>query len=173
MVPCSAFQECFDTVDRLSAVTVAEGFFDLGMWQDAWAELEQLPAPKHHLKEVITLRILILNRLEDWEAVAALGYGALQRYRDSSELRWASAEAAHKSGISEQAKASLLDGKPALSSIAEFYFSLACLEAELGEVQSATVRLWSGLKIDTGLWIKALNEPALKAVWKSILRGAA
>ena len=44
-------------------LAAAQGLFQLEMWNDAWAELEELQPEFRHLSEVIFLRVLILNNL--------------------------------------------------------------------------------------------------------------
>jgi hypothetical protein len=49
---------------------IAERFFQLQMWEAAWAELEELRPEFRHHSRVIILRVLILNNLEKWEDAA-------------------------------------------------------------------------------------------------------
>ena len=81
--------------DRL--LKAAEGYFQLYMWQDAWDELEELDPKYRHLQPVITLRVLILNNLEKWEAAAIVGKGALRHYREFGPLYLATTDALRKS----------------------------------------------------------------------------
>lgn len=50
----------------------AEGYIDLGMHEDAWNCLEELPAIDRVMPEVINLRLRICLALERWEMGASL-----------------------------------------------------------------------------------------------------
>jgi len=80
-------------------LAAAEGYFLLEMWEDAWAELEELAPEFRHLSEVIILRVMIYNNLERWEEAAIVGKGALRHYPDFGALYMATALALrHHSG---------------------------------------------------------------------------
>jgi hypothetical protein len=127
------------TRETQRTITAAQGFFELGMWQAAWDELETIPPDERHLLEVIVLR-----------------------------LRLATAEAVHKVDGAKKANALLRKGESAHSAGSEYHYVLACLYAELGDIESAKDRLGRAFVIEPNLRPRAVEEPALKAVWDSI-----
>lgn len=50
-----------------ATLTCAEGYFDLGMHDDAWNALEELPPADRTEPLVLALRLRILTALEHWE----------------------------------------------------------------------------------------------------------
>ena len=60
-------------------LAAAQGFFQLEMWNDAWAELEELAPEFRHLSQVIILRVLILNNLGKSRRCADGSPGAIVR----------------------------------------------------------------------------------------------
>jgi hypothetical protein len=53
-------------------LTAASGFlaFDLGMGQEAWDELEEMPPEDRARSEVVVMRLVILQSMQRWEKAA-------------------------------------------------------------------------------------------------------
>jgi len=112
--------------DFVRTLNAAQGFFQLGMWNESWNELEALALETRHRPQVILLRVMIYNNLNRWEEASIVGQGALRYYPDFGALYVATAYALrHHSGPAE-AKAVIAAGEPYLEQEAIFDFILAC-----------------------------------------------
>jgi hypothetical protein len=53
-------------------LTEAVGYLELGMLQDAWDALEEIPAEQRHLPPVLQIRLEIYRRMEKYEGMATI-----------------------------------------------------------------------------------------------------
>jgi predicted Zn-dependent protease len=53
-------------------LTEAVGYLELGMLQDAWDVLEEIPAEQRHLPPVLQMRLEIYRRMEKFEGMATI-----------------------------------------------------------------------------------------------------
>jgi len=149
-------------------LTAAQGFFQLGMWNESWNELETLAPEVRHRPQVILLRVMIYNNLNRWEEASIVGTGALRHYPDFGALYVATAYALrHYSGPAE-AKAVLVAGEPFLENEAAFHFLLACYDSALGHLDEAREGLKRAFELDQDFRLKALDESDLAPVWDSL-----
>lgn len=58
-------------------------------------------------------------------------------------------------------------GESFLKSEAIYYFTLACYECQLGDLENAIVNLMIAFKMDAKLRLRALDESDLKPLWDS------
>ena len=56
----------------LRMITAAQGYCDLGMWQDASDELDGLPPEERAAIEALKLRLAIFMGLKKWDSTAVL-----------------------------------------------------------------------------------------------------
>ena len=146
----------------------ARGVFDLGMFTDAWNELEELAPETRHRPQVILMRVMIYNNLERWEEAAIIGKGALRHYPNFGALYIATAHALrHFSGAAE-AKTVIVAGEPFLEEEAVFHYMLACYDSALGNLDDAKEGLVRAFELKKGLRLAALDEPDLAPLWESL-----
>jgi len=154
--------------DFVRTLNAAQGFFQLGMWNESWNELEALALETRHRPQVILLRVMIYNNLNRWEEASIVGQGALRYYPDFGALYVATAYALrHHSGPAE-AKAVIAASEPYFEEEAAFHFLLACYDSALGHVDEAKEGLQRAFELDPGLRLKALDDPDLAPVWDSL-----
>ena len=60
-------------------LTEAVGYLELGMLQDAWDALEEIPAEQRHLPPVLHVRLEIYRRMEKYEGMATISRKLLQK----------------------------------------------------------------------------------------------
>jgi tetratricopeptide (TPR) repeat protein len=149
-------------------LAAAQGFFQLEMWNDPWAELEELRPEFRHLSQVIILRILILNNLGKWEDAATIGKGAIRHYPDFGAVYLATAHALRNCKGAAQARAVIVAGEPFLQNEATFHFMLACYDCALGNLDDAKDGLTRAFELEPVLRLKALDEPDLAPLWASL-----
>jgi tetratricopeptide (TPR) repeat protein len=149
-------------------LTAAQGFFQLGMWNESWNELETLAPETRNRAQVILLRVMIYNNLNRWEEASIIGTGALRHYPDFGALYVATAYALwHHSGPAE-AKAVIAAGEPYLEEEAIFHVMLACYDSALGHLYEAKECLQRAFELDPAFKLRSLDEPDLASVWDSL-----
>ncbi len=95
------------------AISAVVGYISLGMFEDAWQELESLPPEQRADGDVISLRIEILQRLEKWESCRVLAESMAKRFPANPDwwITWAYALRREKS-IHEPWRARFHPGPP-------------------------------------------------------------
>jgi hypothetical protein len=90
-----------------AAVTKAEGFLDLGMAEEAWNTLEDLPTDAKNHPQVLALRIRILAHEREWFKLSLLAEGVLAAFPALSGVWYDLAKAKTQLGDLEAARAAL------------------------------------------------------------------
>ena len=143
-------------------------YIELGMFDEAQAELEKMDPFCRHLPELLTARIPHYRALERWDLMAIVARKLTEWLPELSEnfIDWAyatrcaqSVDAAH--AILTRA-ASLHPTEPAI----QFY--LACYEAQMGHLDRAKTHLKRATEINVRFKLMALKEPDLKLLWSSL-----
>jgi hypothetical protein len=85
------------------------------MWNDAWAELEELPPERCHRPQVILLRVMIYNNLQRWEEASIIGKLAEMdvslKPTTSREFRELADQGLHARGVSQNPVARRPEGR--------------------------------------------------------------
>jgi tetratricopeptide (TPR) repeat protein len=150
------------------AMRAAEGFFQLGMLQDAWNELEELHPAWRHFSQVALLRVHVLNNLKRWEEAATIGRDALRDYPHFGPLYLATAHALRRCQNAAAAKAVILKGESVLKDEAIFYWMLACYDCQMGNLGDAKAELRMALELDNSMSMGALENADLEPLWDSL-----
>jgi predicted Zn-dependent protease len=142
----------------------AQGYADLGMFDDALRELDALPCDIHDHADVIEARIHVLMRARRW-------HDAL---RASERLCLADPEAGtgyvhaafclHELGRTLEAKTLLLSGPASLHAHAIYHYNLACYDAVLGNPDEALRSLRQSFRLDDKFRDFARIDPDLKRI---------
>ena len=122
----------------------AEGFVQLGLFQDGWDELERLDPEARSTPPVLRLRLRIYEGLKRWENVMDLGRSLLTKLPPDTVPARAMGLAAFR---------------------AELHYRVACAECQLRAVAAAKASLALAFKLNPGLRLAALDDPNLEAVW--------
>lgn len=109
----------------------AEGFCDLGMWQQAWDALDGLRDELKAHPAVLSSRLDVLVGMKHWEKALILGK-SLARVLPNDEKLW---------------------------------FRLACIHAQLGDMEAAKGAIAKCIDIDPGWRIRVVDEALLVGVW--------
>jgi predicted Zn-dependent protease len=157
--------ETDDTSRRDAITTAAIGFCELGMWEDAWNELESLEPEERALPEVLRIRLGILIALKRWESAALLAEGMIARGEDSPVTWLHGALAIRQLRSIEEARAFLLRAEPSLGSDATFHYTLATFECQLGNIPESKRRLGRALELNPELRLVALEDEDLWPIW--------
>jgi len=137
-----------DLFDLMRQIRVAHGYLELGMFEDACAELDEI-GPAHRLRlEVVLTRMEIFQTQKRWSEGAALGREALPLHADCGPLYLVTAFAVRRSSGLEQAREILLTGSEVLQTDPMYYFNLGCYECQLGNLDEAKGWLQRAFSLD-------------------------
>ncbi len=143
----------------------AQGYFELGMLEDAMTELESLPEPMRGKLEVLQMRLFIHMRAKRWEQALEISRG-LCRVGPEDTLGFIHAAfCLHELGRTLEAKTLLLGGPSALLDEATYHYNLGCYDAALGNIEDAQAHLRASFRLDKKFREFAKTDPDLRSVW--------
>ena len=141
------------------------GYHELGMWDEALAELDEIEQRHASLVprvETGELRILVYQGAQRWPEMRCLAqeWAERERSRPAWFVSWAYALRREESicaarRVLERAL-SLHPNEPLIS------FNLACYDAQLGSLDEARRHLFRALRLDPGMRKTALADPDLE-----------
>ncbi|MDZ4788378.1 MAG: tetratricopeptide repeat protein [Blastochloris sp.] len=145
-------------------INAAIGYFNLGMIDDALAELNDLSPVDAMRPETIALRVSVQMRkglwdkaLEGSELLCALLPDHPSPYLDA-------AFCLHELSRTEEARSKLLSGPTNLKSSSLFYYNMACYEAQLNLLESARVNLEQAISMSQEIQDSWESDPDLQAL---------
>ncbi len=149
----------------------AQGYFELGMFEDAANELESLDPEQRGSPRVIAFRVAIYSALKRWTLaeVAARHMVKVDPDQVTWWIQWAYATRRCRS--IDEAKAILLDGEVRHPKEALIKYNLGCYACQLGDLEEARARVAAAIALDGKFRAMALDEPDLEPLWKDIAKG--
>ena len=151
-----------------AAIEPAQGYYELGMFSDAWTALDDLPAQDKDHPLIIMLRLDILLALHRLDDAVVLGSGACRQWPVVDGFYIITVAALI--GLSEYAKAKdlLLAAPSSLQQKASYWYDLSRCQSQTGDVLSARKSLRECIIRNKRFRAKALDDPDLEAVWQSL-----
>jgi len=145
----------------------AEGFFELGLFADAWEELDKLQVADRIHPSVMQMRLDILLALERWEDAVALGTGCCKTWKDHKKFFSGTAKALIKLGDHGTALVLLRMAPADLQAQADYHYMMARCAALLGLSCEARLSLRECFNRQKSYREKCLDDPDFKALWES------
>ncbi len=143
----------------------AQGYFELGMLDDALEELDTLPPDLQEGTEVLQMRLFIHMREKRWPQALEISR-TFCRVQPEETLGFIHAAfCLHELRRTAEAKAFLLSGPAALLGEATYHYNLGCYDATLGNIEEAQAHLRTSFKLDGKFREYARTDPDLKPVW--------
>ena len=144
------------------------GFITLGMYQDAWDELENLPPEFRADDVVLALRIEIFHGLQKWESSRVLAESLAKRSPENPGwwLSWSFAVRREESV--EAARAVLKKAAEIHPNVALIAYNLTCYTCLMGELAEARELLKRAVGIDGQFRKLALDDPDLEPLWAEL-----
>ena len=133
-----------DVSESSLTLAAAEGFVQLGLYQDGWDELERLDPEARSAPPVLRLRLQIYAGMKRWEDVNVLGRSLLAKLPPDAEP--------HPPGELRAFRAEVL-------------YRLGCAECQLSNIVEAKTSLERAFTLNPELRLRALDDPDLEAVW--------
>ncbi len=159
-------------IEHQKALTVVQGYLELGMPLEALRELKELPAALHDLPLSVEMHVVLLIRLRRWKS-AATQARKLCKLSPSSPTGFIHlAYCQHESGNTGEARKTLLKGPPALQKEATYHYNLACYDAVLGDIESARRNLARSIGINKRFLEFARQDADLSPLHPELARKA-
>lgn len=142
----------------------AQGYCELGMFDDSLAEIETLPEEARRHPTTIELRLAVLMQARRWKAALdeSRGLCRIEPERPSGYIH--AAFCLHELGETQGARDLLLSGPETLHGEATYHYNLACYECRLGNLDLARMHLERSFQIDKKFRDYAKTDPDLDAL---------
>lgn len=145
-------------------IAAAQGYVELGLFDEARAEMQRLTAAEMERADVVELSLLCLMGERRWAEALELGRKLCQLEPDEPGGFIHAAYCLHELGRTREALDMLMKGPPALHSKAVYFYNLGCYRARLGEVDAAVRMLQKAFEKDASLRRAAKKDPDLDGV---------
>jgi Tfp pilus assembly protein PilF len=155
-------------MDWQRQLTAAQGYLELGMGQDAWDELEEMPARDRARSEVVIMRLVILQSMARWDKAAEIARGAVGAYPDCSDLYLIGAYAIRRAEDVRAAFEFLQEGCTCLVDNAAYWFNRGCYLCQLGEMEDAKMSVRRAVDLDKSFQQMALDDEDLEPLWDQL-----
>jgi tetratricopeptide (TPR) repeat protein len=145
-------------------VQIAEGYSELGMLDDALAQLDLLDTGLEDRLEVLRMKVDILLRKQNWTEALQLSLRFCSLHSKQPYGYVHAAFCLHELGRTPEAKQTLLDGPACLLDEPVYYYNLACYDTVLGNLEQAKVYLRASFRLDKSFRELAKCDPDLKQI---------
>ena len=146
------------------SILAAQGYLELGMVDEALAELVAVEPLATLDPELAELRLHILMQVRRW-ADALAASGELLRIDPKAQAAYIhGAFALHELGRTAEARDLLLRGAALLAEDPTFHYNIGCYEAVLGNRESALLSLRKSFSLDETYRDFALRDPDLQGL---------
>ncbi len=145
-------------------INAAIGYFNLGMTDDALAELENMQGAEAMRPETIALKVSIQMRKGLWEKALDGAELLCALLPDHPSPYLDAAFCLHEMNRTEDARRKLLSGPAQLKSNSLFYYNMACYETQLNHLETARKYLDQALSMNKDLQESWESDPDLAAL---------
>jgi predicted Zn-dependent protease len=142
----------------------AEGYSELGLDEEALAQLDELSEQEQDLLQALRMRIDILLRKRDWQTSLRLSLRMCELHPKESGGYINAAYCLREMGRTLEAKQTLLDGPASLLNDATYYYNLACYESLLGNLNEAKAYLHASFRLKRSLRDLAKTDADLERI---------
>jgi predicted Zn-dependent protease len=139
----------------------AQGYSELGMVDDALAEIESLPAEVAEHATVVEMRIHVLRQARRWKLALTASRALCRVAPDKASGFIHTAFCLHELGRTVEARDTLLSGPELLHEESTYHYNLACYECTLGNLDLARLHLEKSFELDKNLREFAKTDPDL------------
>jgi tetratricopeptide (TPR) repeat protein len=146
----------------------AVGYVELGIFQDANDQLENIDPFNRAAPEVLALRIAIYHGLKKWELMREIA----KRLADfqPQDVQWiiSYAYATRRADSIQAATEILLNAETKFAKEAVIKYNLGCYFCQTGEIETAKDYLKRAFEIDSSWRMSALEDEDLRPLWDSL-----
>lgn len=143
-----------------------QGYLTLGMVEEAWEELDDLPPDLRSSDMVAHTRIKIYQSLEKWEPARMLAESLAMKSPENADwwVEWAYSLRREQSVAA--ARGVLWEASMRHPGVAIISYNLACYAAVLGDLDEARKLLDRAIALDSSFRAVAPGDPDLEALFK-------
>lgn len=146
------------------ALLAAQGYLELGMVEEALAELAKVETPFLSDPDIVELRLHILMQGRRWSDALAAAEELLRLHQDALPGYIHGAFALHELGRTAEARDLLLKGPSILRQDPTFHYNIGCYEAVLGNRDAALESLKKSFSMDATFRDFAQRDPDLAQI---------
>lgn len=143
------------------AFLAAQGYLELGMAEEALAELSSIPDLEIRDPDIVELRLHILMQAKRWTEALSTAEELRRIHPDSLPAYIHGAFALHELGRTTEARDLLLKGPEQLRKDPTFHYNVGCYEAVLGNREAALQSLEQSFALDDTYRDFARQDPDL------------
>ena len=146
------------------ALLAAQGYLELGMVEEALAELSGVKSLEAGDPDLVELRLHIMRHGERWSEALVVAEELLRLNPSALPAYIHGAFALHELGRTADARDLLLRGPEILREDPTYHYNIGCYEAVLGNSESAKQSLERSFALDETYRDFAKKDPDLKAI---------
>jgi predicted Zn-dependent protease len=139
----------------------AQGYSELGMFDDALAEIDSLPEEVTQHATVVEMRTVILMQARRWKPALTASRALCRAAPEKTSGFIHAAFCLHELGRTIEARDTLLAGPQVLHAEPTFHYNLACYECALGNLDIARMHLEKSFELDKKFRDFARSDPDL------------
>jgi Flp pilus assembly protein TadD len=159
-------------MDVHRVLLAAQGYFELGMLEEAHGELDALPESVQTRPEFLECRMFLLMQQGHWEDALAISRRLCEMAPGENAGYLQGAYCLHEMGRTEEARELLLKAPDQIRREALYFYNLGCYQAVLGNLEHARDLLAQSFQMDESLKQTAHEDQDLNAL-RDWLKGAA
>lgn len=138
----------FAMEDFEKRMAAAQGYSELGMHEDAVAELDAIDPENAARPDVLEARLLVLMHAGRWKEALAASRKICKACPEEAAGFIHAAFCLHALGRTQDARSTLVEGPPSLLKDPTYHYNLACYEAKLGNYPEAHAHLETSFAMD-------------------------
>jgi predicted Zn-dependent protease len=146
------------------ALLAAQGYLELGMVEEALAELSGVKSLEAGDPDLFELRLHIMMHAERWSEALVVAEELLRLNPSAVPAYIHGAFALHELGRTAEARDLLLRGPEILKKDPTYHYNIGCYEAVLGNNESAKQSLERSFALDETYRDFAKKDPDLEAI---------
>jgi tetratricopeptide (TPR) repeat protein len=142
-------------------ITAAEGFYELGMLEEAWMQLEAIEPEQRADSEVLAMRLRILERMGRFEMGAEIARGAVRLHPGELDLWLLGSRHVRGAEGASAALEFLIRSEERFTGEADYWFELACLHCLAGDLDRTAECTRRAVELDRSYQMRVLDHPDL------------
>jgi len=139
-------------------IVAAQGYVELGLFDEAVEELSPLPAQAHERVDVIEITLLSLMGRQQWAAALALASRLCSQEPAEPGGFIHAAFCLHELGKTDEAVDVLSRGPVSLRTKPVYYYNMGCYHARLGHLEKSLAYLERAFEMDGELRLHAKRD---------------
>jgi tetratricopeptide (TPR) repeat protein len=162
-----------DDVREVRRLLAAEGYIELGLFEEADNELRELDHRWFFLEPTLLLQLRVYAGLARWKEAHDLADVLSVQNPENPQWRiWSAVAASHIESV-EAARSILLEALAQSPNDARIHYDLSCYETRLHHFRRAEGHLYHAIQLDPRLKLVAVDDPALAPLWGKLVGAAA